>query len=207
MIPHTRLAHPRVLALAALVLAMAGGHAATLTPEPQAARDVQRVEGRDERLVLAFPQAESWSFLERHADAQVATRSFVRQDSLAPGFDFATASTMRNLWNADLEKVQHLFGHKLSAECPDVRARLWLADSLGGRRVVEYACPGAKPPFTVLQLLKQGRDDLFTVELYSRRGLAAAGQLVRWAEWLKEIQLCRTEKGGQPPCPDDAEPR
>lgn len=194
------------LALAAQVLVSPGVFAVNLSPESQAARDVRRVEGRDEILPLAFPQEEAWHFVERHADSHVATRTYLRQDSLGPGFDFATASTMRDLWDADLEKVQHLFGRKLSGECPDVRARLWLADSLGRRRVVEYACPGAQPPFTVLQLLLQGRDDLFTVELYNRRSLATQGQLVRWTEWLKEIRPCRTEQGGQNPCPEAVAP-
>lgn len=177
--------------------------AVDLKPQPQRARDAVRVAGRDERLLVSFPETEAWHDLGNQADAHVFTRSYARTDSLTgPGFDFATVSTMRDLWNADLEQVQHLFGRKLSAECPDVRAKLWMADSLAGRRLVLYTCAGAQPPFTVLQLLQQGRDDLFTVELYSRQGMATEGQVVRWTEWLKDITLCRTEKGGQPPCPE-----
>jgi len=189
-------------ALALLPLLFA--RAVDLKPEPQRARDARRVENRDEKPVFRFPEDEPWRFLERQADAHVVTRSYAREDSLAgPGFDFATVTTMRDLWNADLERVQHLFGRKLSSDCPDVRARLWMADSLiAPRRLVLYTCAGAQPPFSVLQLLLQGRDDLFTVELYSRHGMATEGQVVRWAEWLKEIHLCRTEKGGQDPCPE-----
>ena len=190
-----------------LILFVAGtlraAMAAPVNPAPQDARDARRVPGRAESPALVFPAQEVWSRIETHADERVVTRTY--QPALpagTPGIDFATVTTLRGIWHADLSRAQHLFGQRLSAECPGVRASLWLADSSGlGRRLVAWKCEQGDPPFAVLQLLLQGRDDLFSIELYARSGVPGEGLLVRWAEWLKQVTLC--DRGpGAPPCPD-----
>jgi len=211
----------RVLSCFCAVAVVAAAVAAPLHPQSQRARDAARVPGREQRPVLAFPAAEGWTLQEKNAGEKVVTRTFqparpgaapdepgaspgepgasTGEPGASPGFDMATATVMRGIWNADLEKAQHVYGRKLSAECEGVRATLWLADSGGqGRRLVLWKCEQAQPPFAALQLLLQGRDDLFSVELYSRSGIPADGVLVRWAEWLKDVRLC--ERGQA--CPE-----
>ena len=197
----------RVLSCFCAVAVVAAAVAAPLHPQSQRARDAARVPGREQRPVLAFPAAEGWTLQEKNAGEKVVTRTFQParpgaspgEPGASPGFDMATATVMRGIWNADLEKAQHVYGRKLSAECEGVRATLWLADSGGqGRRLVLWKCEQAQPPFAALQLLLQGRDDLFSVELYSRSGIPADGVLVRWAEWLKDVRLC--ERGQA--CPE-----
>jgi len=195
-----------LLATAILQTALALPHAraADVAPAAQDPRAVERVPGRDEIPVLTFPAAEGWRRVDQHADEHMLSRSFA-PDSAAgePAIDFATVTQMRGIWDADLEKAQHVFGRKLSLDCPDLRARLWFADSSSTRRrLVAWTCPGAEPPFAALQLFVQGRDDLFSIELYSRRGMPGEGQLVRWAEWLKDLRLAERRPGAPVPAGD-----
>jgi hypothetical protein len=163
---------------------------------------VARVTSRQARPILVFPAEEAWTLAEHHAEPRLMTRSFVAgQPAGEPGVDFATITLMRGIWEADFDRVQRLFGQKLGAECAEPQASQWF-DTMDPipRRLIVWTCPSADPPFAILQLLIQGPDDLFSVELYSRSGLPAEGLLVRWAEWLKEIALCDRGAGGAP-CP------
>ncbi|MFA7330731.1 MAG: hypothetical protein WC326_06615 [Candidatus Delongbacteria bacterium] len=194
----------RLTLLLALAALSASALAAPLTPTPQEARDVRRVPGREERPRLQFPAAEAWSLVETQADPGVETRSFVPARPLGePPVDLATVTVLHDLWNADLARTQHLFGRQLSTDCPGVRATLLRQDTTDvRRRLVLWTCPDADPPFSSLQLLLQGRDDLFSVELFSRSGLLSDGLQVRWSDWLWNAGLC-LHKGQGEPCPPD----
>ena len=193
---------PALLALLAL-LAHPARTAPTVTT-PQDPRGVARVPGREEKPRVVFPEEEGWFLVERQADARVATSTFqATAPRGTPPVDLATVTILRDIWNADLEKAQHQFGRQLSAECEGVRARLLRQDSTHvRRRLVHWSCEGGEHPFTALQLLLQGRDDVFSVELFSREGLLSEGLLVRWSDWLWEVEPC-LDKGAGKPCPPD----
>jgi len=193
---------PALLTVLAL-LAPAARTAPTVTT-PQDPRDVARVPGRDEKPRVVFPEEEGWFLLERQADARVATATFQATAPRGqPPVDLATVTVLRDIWNADLEKAQHQFGRQLSAECEGVRAHLLRQDSTHvRRRLVHWSCESGEHPFTALQLLLQGRDDLFSVEVFSREGLLSEGLLVRWGDWLWDVGPC-LDKGAGPPCPPD----
>ncbi len=178
--------------------------AAPVVTTPQDPRNVARVPGREEKPRVVFPEEEGWFLLDRQADARVSTATFQATAPRGnPPVDLATVTILRDIWNADLEKAQHQFGRQLSAECEGVRARLLRQDSTAfRRRLVHWSCEQGEHPFTALQLLLQGRDDLFSVELFSRQGLLSEGLLVRWSDWLWEVEPC-LDKGAGIPCPPD----
>lgn len=178
--------------------------AAPVTTTLQPDKTVRRVPGREERPLIRFPADEGWNLLESQSGKGVETRSYSPATSPSgPGVDLATITILHDLWNANLEKAQHLFGKQLSADCEGVRARLLRADSTAvPKRLLLWTCESAQPPFSALQLLMQGRDDLFSVELFSQGGILSEGQQVRWADWLWEIDTC-LRKGTGVPCPPD----
>lgn len=190
--------------LAALSLTASAASGAPTVTTPQDPRDVARVPGRDEKPRVVFPEEEGWFLVERQADARVATATFQAAAPRGhPPVDLATVTVLRDIWNADLEKAQHQFGRQLSAECEGVRARLLRQDSTTvRRRLVHWDCGTGEHPFTAIQLLLQGRDDLFSVELFSRDGQLSDGLLVRWSDWLWEVEPC-LDPGQGTPCPPD----
>lgn len=184
-------------------LAAQAGAAPTL-PVTQPAREARRVPDRDERPSLVFPGEEAWSLVEIQADKGVETRTFApaRPQGQIP-VDLATVTILHDLWDADLERAQHQFGRQLSADCEGVRARLLKADSTGlRRRLVYWSCEKGPAPFSALQLILQGRDNLYSVELFCQGGLLSEGLQVRWMDWLWEIEPC-LRKGEGEPCPPE----
>lgn len=172
---------------------------------PAPGTPVRRVPDRRERIDLVFPAGEGWTQVSHAAEDGIETRGFVAEDLAGGGvLREASVTVLHGLWDVDLEKAQHRFGHQMSGDCEGVHARLW-SDDPGppARRIVLYTCgeEGAEE-WTALQLLLQGPDNFYAVEVATDSGRPKDGQLVRWAEIFRDVSPCLLD-GDRVPCPED----
>lgn len=166
--------------------------AAEVDPTRVTGRQALRVEDRRERIDLQFPPEQQWAQVDHQARGGVESRVFeTAERKLTGGLDLATITIIHHTWDANLDMMQKMFRQQIFAECIGIEGDVWHASEDSPRsRVVVYTCEESTPPFSALQLLMQGQDHFFCVELYSTDELLPEGQLVRWAEFLKGIRPC-----------------
>jgi hypothetical protein len=175
--------------------------AAPISPQAEEGAHVRRVPDRHERIDLVFSPAEEWHELSHETNAYVETRRFISDAPTGdPAMAEATVTIFHDLWDFDMEQAQHLFGKQISADCEGLKAQLLFEDANPPRRLLHYRCE-SESPFSMLQLMLQGRDHFFTVELLANDGLMPEGQALVWVEWLKAIRPC-TFEDPEKPCPD-----
>lgn len=196
-----RVAWPLLAVLSLTVSSLAGPDAALdpiridpRSPDPK--EEVQRVAGREERIDLVFPAGEKWVELQRETNP--ATRVELIElrrtpDELDRWADHAEVVVFHSGWNTAIGKVQEAFLAALKADCPGTTARDWLREDLDApRRVTVYTCPEAGPSGTraVVQLMLQGSDNFYGVNIYLSGDTPSEGILVKWVEFLKTIRPC-----------------
>lgn len=194
------------LLLCALLLCAGWLAAAPLNPvRPGPGEAVQRVPDRRERIDLVFPPGEEWVQVDHEAADRVETRTFeARRPSGDPALRVATLTVFHDLWDVDLEQAQHQFGRQAAQDCEGLRATLWSGGEDGAdRRIVFYGCGDeGQEHWVALQLLLQGRDNFYALEVSCPDGRPLEGTLVRWTEFLKDVEPCLLDDE-RDPCPDN----
>lgn len=193
-----------------LVLALYAGAQQPIPIEPRAPdprEPVQRVPDRRERIDLVFPAEENWVELSRgtNPDTRVELIELGRTpDELDRWADHAEVFVFHSSWRTDLAAARETFLAALVQDCPGATARDWLREDLDApRRLVVYTCPEAGTSGTraVVQLLLQGADNFYAVNLYLSGSEPSEGILVKWIERLKEVRAC-VFGGRLVPCPE-----
>ena len=207
-----RVAWPLLAALALAGMALA---------EPDATRDpirieptspdpkeiVQRVPGREERIDLVFPAEEKWVEQQRETNPETRVELIELRrtpDELDRWADHAEVVVFHSGWNTSISRVQDAFLAALKADCPATSAKDWLREDLDApRRITVYTCPEAGPSGTraVVQLMLQGSDNFYGVNIYLSGETPSEGILVKWVEFLKTIRPC-VFGGRLVPCPE-----
>jgi hypothetical protein len=174
-------------------------------PDPH--ETVQRVPDRKERIDLVLPAGENWRELSRQTNPDTRVELIELQrtpDEQDRWADHAEVFVFHSSWRTDLGKAQDTFLKALELDCPGATARDWLREDLDApRRVTVYTCPeaGGSGTRAVVQLLLQGSDNFYAVNIYLSGEAPSEGILVKWVERLKEIRPC-VFGGRLVPCPE-----
>jgi len=192
--------------------------AVSIEPLREQSAHVRRVTARHERIDLVWPENQCWTQVEHEAENFVESRRFERDNPGGEaGFEIAVITVYHDLWDADMDEARRLFTRRWSEDCPGLGSESWFEEQEPRPRVVlvhrcaeedepaaaadDVRIEGGTAGGTVLQLLLQGRDHFFMVELFSTGGFPPQGVLVRWVEFLKDVQPCIFEDPERP-CPD-----
>ena len=175
--------------------------AAPTIPLPEESPHVRRVPDRHERIDLVFPAEEEWRQVSHESNNYVETRRFESDRPFGdPPAGEANITVFHDLWDFDMERAQHMFAQQVAEDCDGLKAQLIFEDVNPSRRLLQYTCDG-EAPFSMLQLMLQGRDHFFTVEIIADAGLMPEGESLRWIEFLKDVQPCIFEDPANP-CPN-----
>ena len=155
----------------------------------------ERVPDRSERIDIVWPQDQGWVETGRETQDRVQTISFVSSGE----FSNADVTVFYGMWDANHDKARQLFVSKVRQECDSLFVRPWFEtqDELA-RTIQVYECHSDQP-YGLVQLLLQGLDNFYAVELYHPQGLIDEGQLLPWIEFFKEVDLCY-QGSKQKPC-------
>jgi hypothetical protein len=176
---------------------------APVNPEPYDTRHhVDRVAVRTERIDIIFPEAENWNEVERDGSGKVEVHSFEADQELDDlPFEFASVTVFHDIWDADIDEALKIFHKRISIDCENINKEIWFSDDGElKRRIVMYQCVDAGGEYSAMQLLLQGIDNFYAIELYNESGLVEHGKLVRWTEFLKNIKPCFLDR--DPHCPN-----
>ncbi|MCA9783256.1 MAG: hypothetical protein KDC10_07815 [Calditrichaeota bacterium] len=168
-----------------------------VNPSPHDSREaVRRVPDRIERIDLAFPETEGWTVVNRDAnqDTHVELIELGRtQDELDRWADAAEVFVFHSSWRTDISRARAHFLDTLREQCPGASATDWLREDLDApRRITVYDCPSDNPVDTraVVQLMLQGMDNFYSVNIYLSGSEPSQGILIKWVEFLKEVRPC-----------------
>ncbi len=154
-----------------------------------------RVPDRSERIDIVWPSDQGWTETGRETQDHVQTISFVSETE----FSHADITTFYGMWDADYDKARRLFVGKVRQECDSLHVQPWVQTNEGVRRTIQvYECHSDQP-YCLIQLLLQGVDNFYAVEVYHPRGIAHEGQLLPWIELFKDVNPCY-QGGENSPC-------